>query len=201
MDNQQVSNLEKWRVYRDTQYEISNHGNVRFYTTKQLKYTNVNKQGYRIFQYKVCGKRITVKIHRAVAELFLPPPSRELIDKCRTEHWKEVLVKHLDNDKLNNHFSNLEWSDLEGNTVQAWGDGLIKPRIGEDNGRAVLTEDLVHSLCKDFEEGMMPKEAVEKYGISRQQARKIRAGYAWSHISKQYKIEVQRKVKTSTTRA
>jgi hypothetical protein len=157
-----------------------------------------NKKGYLEVQYKIKGHIKTLKVHRLVAEMFLPEPSEELKLKCSKEHHGKVLVRHLDNNKLNNRHSNLNWCDLETNTKQAWDDGLIPSLKGSLNGRAVLTEDIVHAICKDYELGMKPKEAISKYGISRQQATKIRAGYQWEHVSCQYNIKVNRRVKTST---
>lgn len=200
MDNQQVSISEIYKVYPEyPTLEISNQGNVRYAENKRSKYLGVNAQGYKYFQIRVCGKLVTLKVHRLVAELFLEPPSKELVEKCSKEHWGKVLVKHLDNDKSNNSVSNLEWSDLKGNTRQAWDDGLIKGRKGSSNGRSVLNEDTVHKICKAFEDGMQPKEAVEVFGISRAQATKIRAGFAWKQISCLYNIDVNKRDKTSTT--
>lgn len=202
MDNQQVSNSEVWAAFpKNATYEISNHGRVRFSKSKEPKYTNVNAQGYVVFQYKEAGVRKTQKVHRAVASLFLAEPEIWLQEKCSREHWGEVVVKHKDNNKLNNHYSNLEWSDLKGNTQQAHKDGLIIPRVGELNGRSTLTEELVHKVCREFENGMTPKQAVEMFNISQQQATKIRAGFAWKHVWCQYNIQVNRRVETSTTRA
>jgi len=201
MDNQQRSASQE--VYKQhPEYpvlEVSNFGKVRNSYTKAKRYTNINKQGYPITQLKEKGKVKTLKIHRLVAELFLPPPCTELVKKCSKEHHGKVLVKHLDNDPTNNHVSNLEWSDLRGNTKQAWDDGLIKAVKGQDHCRAILIDDVVHKLCEDYSKGMMPKEAILKYGISRQQATKIRAGYQWKHIWEKYDIKVNRRGERSST--
>jgi hypothetical protein len=194
MGNQHVSISEIYRVYKDfPKFEVSNFGNVRHSKSKKPKNQQINAQGYSVISFKENKKRYTLKVHRIVAELFLPAPCDDLILKCSKEHWGKVIVKHKDNDKLNNHYQNLEWSDLKGNTVQAWEDGLIVGLKGSENGRATLNEEVVHNLCKDFEDGMMPSEAVIKYNVSRAQATKIRAGFAWKHIWSQYKIKVNRR--------
>lgn len=201
MGNQQESTSEVYKQHREYgKLEISNYGNVRNSKSKKPRYTSVNKQGYPTVQIKRGGKVKTLKIHRLVAELFLPPPSEELIEKCSKEHWGVVLVKHLDNNKCNNHVSNLEWCDLKSNTKQAWDDSLITGLRGSENGRATLSEESVHELCKFFEAGGTPKDAARIYNCSRQQASKIRAGIAWKHISAQYNIRPLRpKGKSSTT--
>ena len=200
MGNQQLSTFEIYKQHPlYPRLEVSNFGNVRDTKSGNPRYTKDNAQGYLYLQVRVDSKRVTLKIHRLVAELFLPEPSAELLVKCAGEHWGKVLVKHKDNNKHNNHFSNLEWSDLLGNTRQAWFDGLIESKIGEANGRAVLNEAIVRNLCIAFEYGMTPKKAVEVFGVSRQQATKIRAGFAWKHIWCEYDIKVNRRGKSSTT--
>lgn len=202
MDNQQQNASEEWRVYKENDtYEVSNLGSIRFTKTKKPKYVGINAQGYYYTQYKVAGKVILKKLHRMIAETFLEPPSKELVEKCSNEHWGKVLVKHLDNNKLNNNVTNLAWCDLKDNTQQAWDDGLIEGLAGSKNGRATLTEDVVELMCADFEKGMMPLEAVRKYKVSHQQATKIRAGIQWKHVWCKYNIKVNRRGGCSTTRA
>lgn len=200
MDNQQVSYTEETFIQHPTltRLEIGCFGTIRDFKTKINRYYSLNKLGYYTLNYKISGHINSFRVHRLVAEMFLPEPPQELKDKCAGEHHGKVIVKHKDNNKLNNRYDNLEYSDHKGNTQQAWDDGLIPSLKGELNGRAVLTEDLVHTLCKAFQDGMKPKEACRVYGVSRQQATKIRAGHAWTHISSQYNIKVNKRVKTST---
>lgn len=196
MDNQQQNTLEVFKIVIDfPRLEVSNKGNVRCSKTHKPRYTRVNKQGYRVVQTKVNGKRHTLKVHRLVAELFLPAPSSEISDRCAGEHWKKVVVKHIDNNKLNNSSDNLEWDRQSGNAKDAWREGLIPSLKGSSNGRATITEALVHKLCSSFEKGMMPKEAADTYGVSIQQASKIRAGIQWKHIWSLYDIKVRRRNK------
>lgn len=190
MGNQQVSTSEIYKEHPEyKEILVSNYGNIKTSSNGKSRYVRLNKQGYPTVQIKRSGKVKSLKVHRLVAELFLPPPPKELVEKCEREHWKVVLVKHRDNDKTNNFYENLQWCDLEDNTKQAWQDNLITGAKGSANGRATLDEDTVHSMCKFFELGNGPKAAVEEFGCSQQQASKIRAGIAWKHISKQYNIK------------
>lgn len=187
-----------WKTLKEfSKYEIDCTGTIREVKTKRLKYCGVSHQGYLTTDFKINKKRYTRKIHRLVAFYFLDPPSKELTLKCSKEHHGKVLVKHLDNNKLNNHYSNLEWSDLEGNTQQAWEDSLISGLKGSKNGRSILTEDIVHKICKHYEQGGMTTEAELLFNISSSQATKIRAGFAWKHISVLYNIKVNKRTKMS----
>ncbi len=176
-------------------YEINEEGLIRNIKSKVTKYTTINKQGYRYVQFKKHGNTYSLKVHRLVAEYFLEEPSDELKETCKANYPHVVCVNHIDHDKLNNHYTNLEWCTHEHNTKESWRVGNTPPLKGSLNGRSILTEDLVHKVCKSFEEGMMPKEAVTVYGISRQQATKIRSGHAWKHIWEQYNISVRKRKK------
>lgn len=200
MDNQQVSHSEE-TFKQHQQYDkllIGSRGTIRHVSTGNTVYVRASKAGYLEVGISLQGKRLTLKVHRLVAECHLDPPCEMLVEKCSKEHHGKVIVKHLDNNKLNNYFLNLAWSSTADNIKDAWKDGLIPALKGERNGRAKLTDEMVHKLCKDYEDGMSPTEAIEKYGISRQQATKIRAGFQWISISSQYDIKVNKRVKTST---
>lgn len=81
----------------------------------------MNKKGYlrtALETYDSDGKfvkRTNVSIHRLVAQTFIPNPDNLPV------------VLHLDNDKLNNHVSNLKWGTQLENAQQAYNDGLLIP--------------------------------------------------------------------------
>jgi len=176
-------------------YEINVKGVIRNKKYNRELKMWVNKQGYYTSGLSFNGVYHSIKVHRMIAIHFLPEPSEELKTECAKQYPFVVCVNHKDGNKLNNSLNNLEWCTHEFNTKHAWSTGLTPPRIGELNGRSILTEDLVHNICKFYEQGGLPKEAITMFGISRQQSTKIRAGYAWKHIWKQYNIKVNRRVK------
>ena len=191
MGNQQLISYNgieftQHKIYKNLY--ISRCGKVWSRYTKKLKYYLVSKAGYAIVSIWHNGKRVTLKLHRLVAETFLPPPEKELIELCKKSHWGVVCVKHLDNNKLNNCVDNLMWDSQEENNRDATRDGIVPALKGSLNGRSVLKEDLVHEICKFYEKGYMPSDAVNEFGISKQQASKIRVGIAWKHISVLYNI-------------
>jgi len=176
-------------------YEINENGiirNIRLCRTLKMW---VSKQGYYVSGLSINGKYHTVKIHRLLAIHFLPEPSEELKAECAVKAPFVVCVNHKDGNKLNNSLSNLEWCTQEFNARHAWDTGLTLPRTGVLNGRAELSEEIVHAVCKFYEDGGMPKEAAARFNLSRQQSTKIKAGLAWKHIWEQYDIKVNRRVK------
>jgi hypothetical protein len=187
-----VKNLYK-TIEEYPRYEINNVGHIRNTKTKVTKFVSINAQGYYSVTFKKGGKPNVVKVHRLIAKYFLPTPSEELQAHCKVNYPFVVCVNHIDHIKLNNDVNNLEWCTHAHNTKESWRVGNTKPLIGEKNGRAILSEEKVHEICKSFEDGMTPKIAVIVYGISRSQATKIRAGHAWTHVSSLYNIKVNKR--------
>ena len=91
--------MEEWRNCFDC-YEISNVGNVRRTLisgyVKELKCSIMNR-GYRYFQTNRQGKRTNHLIHQLVAKVFIG------------ERPDNLVVDHIDRDKLNNNVSNLRY--------------------------------------------------------------------------------------------
>ncbi|QVV97247.1 hypothetical protein 1992IndM4_0375 [Vibrio phage ICP1] len=180
-------------------YEINEYGIIRNIKTQKVKYVKENKQGYLYTQFKKNGEISTIKIHRLVAELFLGEPDENLKAHCAENYPYVVCVNHKDGDKTNNYVENLEWCSHAFNSKHSWATGLTPSLKGSMNGMAILDEDIVHKLCKAFESGMGPKEAVQVFGVSIQQASKIRCGLAWKHIWEQYDIKVRKRKSTKTS--
>lgn len=176
-------------------WEINKEGHIRNVKTKVTKFTFLHKSGYEHVHFKKNGKQITRKVHRLVAQNFLPEPEENLVKECSKVHPYVVCVNHINGNKSDNRVDNLEWCSMKQNSEHAIKNNLLPDAKGENNGRSVLTEDIVHRICQDFEKGMQPSEAVKKYKISKQQATKIRAGFAWKHVWCLYNITVKRRTK------
>ena len=103
-------------------YEVSNLGRVkslkRNTTVGGIMKLQINR-GY--VQVSLCkqGRHCTKKLHRLVAEAFLPNP------------YAKPEVNHKDGNKKNNRVSNLEWSTGSENINHAFSTGLNK--AGKNN--------------------------------------------------------------------
>lgn len=101
--------MEEWRDIKgfEKKYEISNYGRIRNKITNHI-YKNTNKYGnyFSIILYDETHKK-SVRIHRLVAEHYIPNPNNY---PC---------VNHLDLNKQNNHVDNLEWCTYSHNTKDA----------------------------------------------------------------------------------
>jgi hypothetical protein len=90
--------MEKFLPYYDN-YEVSNLGNVRRKIDggyKELK-CSIQNRGYRYFQQNKDGKRINHLVHHIVAKLFIG------------ERPDELVIDHIDRNKLNNCVDNLRY--------------------------------------------------------------------------------------------
>lgn len=110
-------------------YMISSRGDIL-----GMKTHHIRKQTTSIKGYKLCvislgcrEEKICVRVHKAVAETFIPNPRNK------------PEVNHIDGNKENNDVSNLEWVFPKENTAHATKIGLRKPILGERNGSSKLS--------------------------------------------------------------
>ena len=103
---------------KEDYYEIDEYGNIYSKISKRYLSPKLMKDGY-LDLLLVCnnGIRRHFRIHRLVAEIYIGNP----------ENYPIVL--HLDNDKTNNHYTNLKWGTISENTKQAYDDGCCSHNI------------------------------------------------------------------------
>ena len=110
------------KVYCETKHKtpltsvgrkFSGNFKVTLKAKREMK-TQINNRGY----ISVCFNRTTYMVHRLVAEGFCLNPENKRF------------VNHLDGNKLNNHFSNLEWCTIAENNAHARRTGLHVQAVG-----------------------------------------------------------------------
>ncbi len=110
-------------------YQVSNLGNVRNIKKNTQKTPGNDKHGYLKVDLYKNSKRTTRKIHRLVADAFLPK------DPQRTD------INHKDGNRHNNELTNLERCTKSENMKHAYKTGLAKPHasygmLGKKNPNA-----------------------------------------------------------------
>lgn len=91
-------------------------------------------------------------------------------------------VNHLDGNKANPHFRNLEWVTSSGNKVHAYASGLSDAK-GEANGQAKLTEGQVKEIrATSTGRRGEPAKLARQYGVSAGAIKDILAHRTWAHI-------------------
>lgn len=95
-----VQQAEVWKQYLDTQYEVSNLGNVRNKNTKAVLSQEDTGNGYLCVGLQMDkGVYKKTRVHRMVAMAFL--------EFQRTEERNEV--DHINGNKSDNSVDNLRW--------------------------------------------------------------------------------------------
>ena len=163
-------------------YSVTRSGEVisyKFYNTDKPKVIAHSKldNGYHIVNLLINGKEKTYRVHRLVAETFIPNPDSDLY----------VEVNHKNGNKDDNSEDNLEWVTCSENIKHAYATGLASGRKGEKHHNATITESDAHKICQLLaHDGLSMKEVSKKLGISYSIIKKIKNGQRWTHVSKDY---------------
>lgn len=129
----------------------------------------VSKAGYQQVGLYKDGKVSRRLVHRLVAEAFIPNRYN-----CRE-------VNHLDGDKLNNRYSNLEWVSRRENSLHSTR-VLLKNR-GESNNFSKLTVNQVLAIKEQLELGVSQTDIAKIFNVSNHAIFRIQHGYNWAWLT------------------
>lgn len=146
------------------EYKIANDGRILSLLTDAYVHTTEDKHGYLIVKLYKDGHRATKRVHVLVAEHFVPNPDNLPV------------VNHIDGNKKNPYYTNLEWCTYSENTKHAYATGLIDP-IAQ---KPVVRGDGVEypSITEAARQNFITPSSISKVllGIN-----KTAAGYTWSY--------------------
>ncbi len=133
----------EWRdvVGFEAYFKVSSCGRVFSKRSNKILKQHLSKNGYMTVAVRIGGRNgqaYCFKIHRLVAEAFIP----NLENK--------PMVNHIDNNRANNHISNIEWCTAKENAQHCVKSGNHPRLSGEDNGQSKLTKDQVEYIRKVF---------------------------------------------------
>jgi|LakMenE18May11ns_1017448.scaffolds.fasta_scaffold9665294_2 hypothetical protein len=128
--------------YKGFDFEVNQEGQVKTKDCTKFRKTQLNSSGYPSFSHK----NKIILVHRLIALAFVANP----LDK--------KFVNHKDGNKLNNHYTNLEWvtqSENELHSVRVLGNkrntlGLIANQQNNINKRKVNCFDVNGNFISQF---------------------------------------------------
>ena len=189
-----MADLNDSEVWRDVKgfeglYQVSNmgrmkilaHTNKRGYKRKgKIMKLSFNAYGYRQVGIFKNGKRYTRRVHRLVAQAFIPNPNNYPI------------INHKDEVRTNNKVSNLEWCTVEYNNN--YGTRNIKGSITKTNGlrcKKVAQLDQQGNLIKAWiSSADAGRHGYNQSGVSAccRQKKEQYDGYFWVYYSEYVKM-------------
>ena len=163
---------ESWKEIEgyDGRYQISNCGRVWNVATQRMMKPQLKKTGYlQVNLLKPNKKTVSERVHRLVALHFCHKP-----EGCN-------VVNHLDCNKTNNHFSNLEWTTVSGNTKHCFEHNEAFRKQVHDNSIKAASKTILTLEVKDkdgFLVGIFNgyQEAANILGINEKTVRNIAQG-------------------------
>lgn len=141
----------EWKQLNN-QYLVSEKGDILNVKRNKLRKHDINKKGYKWLKLQNFNKKWLV--HRLVATLFIPNPDNK------------PQVNHKDGNKLNNHYSNLEWCTNYENHLHSYKLGRQSPNI------KLSKEQVLHIINSSVK----AKELALQYNISTEAIYALRKG-------------------------
>lgn len=152
-----------------TNYTLYENGKIWSRIKQKFLKASIDPSGYR----KVClfygDKKYWRRVHRLVAQKYIPNPENK-----RT-------VNHKNGIKSDNNVSNLEWATQKENMIHARETGLLK--LGECSPNAKLTEGAVIAIRKMKAEIKITDVKLGKiFGVSNDLIGAIVKRKSWKHV-------------------
>ena len=142
-------------------YYVTRYGDVWNTETMYKLGIRVKRDGYNSVDL---GSKNDVRVHRLVAHHFVRVP-KDLVDQRIPE--ENLVVNHLDGNKLNNRWDNLEWTTNQGNTEHASINGLL---------HTAIDKHLLERIWQRLQEGYSDIDISKETGILSQIVSHIRHG-------------------------
>jgi len=169
---------EMWEriPFADKHYEVSNYGRVKSFCYDKINGRIVKPgviKGFYNVSFMSGGKKKSFLVHKITAELF--------VDKTDME---QDTVIHLDWNKSNNHFSNLQWVKKDEAYKRMFKRIHDKRRNSKEKiiTYSKLTEEDVVRIKSMLNRGITQNVIAKLFCVSEMQITRIKRGENWAHI-------------------
>lgn len=143
-------------------YAIAKDGRILSLLTDQYVRPSVDSNGYLKVTLWKDGHSCTRRVHKLVAEMFIPNPDNLPV------------INHIDGNKQNPHYTNLEWCTQQENVQHAHDTGL---QTKTSNKSVVRGDGRVYpSLTEAAADNNITKSAISKVINGK---RKTAGGWTW----------------------
>lgn len=167
---------ERWRLVEEfPDFEISDHGNLRHAITKKARKPIYNR-GYAMYWFYTpnsslpLNKRYTTRwAHRLLALAFIPNP------------LNKPQVNHIDTNRSNNHYSNLEWCTASENVRHSVEVGFRRPEYRKPSPKRLLSDEQVKEILL-LQSKMTMTSIAKKYGVGQRAIMDIANNRTYKHI-------------------
>lgn len=170
-----IGDVEYRRYFFDgisTDYFIGANGTVYSDHRRRLLSITKNHAGYHMVHMVLGNHKMNVAVHKLVALTFIGQKPSEVHQ-----------VDHVDGNKDNNHYTNLEWVTPSENIKRSLKLGLRKIRSGETHEAVKYPDALIIEALLFLKNGGHIDEAVEKFGISRSYISSVISGNTRKYLS------------------
>jgi len=157
----------EWRAIPKSHYLVSERGDIYSELFDTILKPQINKGGYLQLTLYINKVKANHRVHRVVGKVFLGEN-------------EGLQINHKDGNKLNNHFTNLEYVTSKENHEHAIDNGLMP--IGSKKPGAKLDEETVKKIKNLMLNGLSDGEISGIIGTVTSAVSKIRQGERWTHV-------------------
>ena len=142
-------------------FMVSSTGRVFSKRTNRELATTLLKTGYLVLNTRIGGRKgkaYSLRVHRMVAEAFLPDPGDELRSICAKQGYGVVVVRHLNGNKLDNSVENLAWGTYKDNTSDFVASPAFTDFSKSNRGTKSPLSSLSEADVRDIRESFLPRD-------------------------------------------